>query len=317
MTVKEVFELRKQGKVQEAWQAIQPLYAEHQGHYTTLAMFWTTSDMVSLYIKNRQIDSVRKLLLQLTKIYPQIDDKDCRAAAAITNSALKLDDLVENFNILFFLPYFQKIINTDWKNKKVNDHYVESLPQRVVNHLFRNIEERASEDYIQKVMPFFSLALQHNPKNRNNLMTYARLSFMNGDEQKGKETLSFLALKYRDSKAAEIMVEHTSDEIMKISWLCLAINNQKQEKFRSRLRVSLARLLMPRAKSYALYELRKSRKTRTVFGYHVPEFALQMEEQLTGIEPVTEEQHLNFYLKMINRLQSLVSTEKGKHVDTA
>lgn len=312
MTVKEVFELRKQGKVLEAWQAIQPLYAVHQGHYTTLAMFWTTNDMINYYIKNQQIVPAKKLLLQLTKIYPQIDDTDYKAAAAITNCALKLDNLEDNFNLIYFLPYFQRIINTEWNKEKVNDHYVESLPQRVINHLFRNIEERATEEYIEQVMPLFSVALKHNPKNRNNLMIYARLCFMNGEEEKGKETLSFLALKYRDSKAAEMMAEHSSDEVAKISWLCLAINSQRQEKFRSKLRVNLARLLMSRAKPYALYELRKSREVRTALGYHVPDYALQMEKQLAGIVPATEDQHINFYLKIINRLQASVSFSKRK-----
>lgn len=40
MTVKEVFELRKQGKIEEAYEVIRPMYAVHQGKYTTLCMFW-------------------------------------------------------------------------------------------------------------------------------------------------------------------------------------------------------------------------------------------------------------------------------------
>ena len=43
MTVKEVFELRKQGKIEEAYEAIRPMFAVHQGKYTTLCMFWTAS----------------------------------------------------------------------------------------------------------------------------------------------------------------------------------------------------------------------------------------------------------------------------------
>ena len=43
MTVKEVFDLRKQGKIEEAYEAIRPMFAVHQGKYTTLCMFWTAS----------------------------------------------------------------------------------------------------------------------------------------------------------------------------------------------------------------------------------------------------------------------------------
>lgn len=39
MTVKEIFELRKQGRIEEAYEAIRPMYAAHRGRYTTLCMF--------------------------------------------------------------------------------------------------------------------------------------------------------------------------------------------------------------------------------------------------------------------------------------
>ena len=46
MTVKDIFALRKQGKIEEAYEAIRPIYREHKGKYTTLCMFWTASDML-------------------------------------------------------------------------------------------------------------------------------------------------------------------------------------------------------------------------------------------------------------------------------
>ena len=40
MTVKDVFELRKLGRIEEAYQAIVPMYKVHHGHYTTICMFF-------------------------------------------------------------------------------------------------------------------------------------------------------------------------------------------------------------------------------------------------------------------------------------
>ena len=48
MTVKDVFELRRQGRIEEAYDAIRPMYAVHKGRYTTLCMFWTARDMFNL-----------------------------------------------------------------------------------------------------------------------------------------------------------------------------------------------------------------------------------------------------------------------------
>ena len=39
MTVKEVFELRKQGKIEEAYEAIRPMYAVHKGNTPRCACF--------------------------------------------------------------------------------------------------------------------------------------------------------------------------------------------------------------------------------------------------------------------------------------
>lgn len=54
MTVKDVFELRKQGKVEEAYAAIRPMYAVHKSHYTTLCMFWTASDILKKRMQEKR-----------------------------------------------------------------------------------------------------------------------------------------------------------------------------------------------------------------------------------------------------------------------
>ena len=52
MEVKDIFELRKQGKIEEAYNAIRPMYAAHKGHYTTIAMFWIGVDVMRLRYNN-------------------------------------------------------------------------------------------------------------------------------------------------------------------------------------------------------------------------------------------------------------------------
>lgn len=38
LKVKDIFALRKQGKIEEAYEAIRPIYKEHKGRFTTLCM---------------------------------------------------------------------------------------------------------------------------------------------------------------------------------------------------------------------------------------------------------------------------------------
>ena len=51
-SVKDIFEMRREGRVVEAYEAIRRRYAVHHGHYTTICMFWCAADMMSLLLEN-------------------------------------------------------------------------------------------------------------------------------------------------------------------------------------------------------------------------------------------------------------------------
>lgn len=61
MTVKEIIELRKQGKIEEAYDAIRPMYAVHKGKYTTLCMFWTGADVFKLRLQQGRTEEAEKI----------------------------------------------------------------------------------------------------------------------------------------------------------------------------------------------------------------------------------------------------------------
>jgi hypothetical protein len=60
MTVKDIFELRKRGQVEAAYEAIRPIYAAHKGRYTTLCMFWVASDVFKLRVEQSRIEEAEK-----------------------------------------------------------------------------------------------------------------------------------------------------------------------------------------------------------------------------------------------------------------
>lgn len=80
MTVKDIFALRKQGKIEEAYEAIRPIYREHKGHYTTICMFACGSDMYRLRGQQGRFYEATKIYAALKRMLPMLDDKDGRAA---------------------------------------------------------------------------------------------------------------------------------------------------------------------------------------------------------------------------------------------
>lgn len=76
MTVKDVFELRKQGRIEEAYDAIRPLYAEDKGPYTSSSMFWTATDILKKRLYEGRIDEAEKIFAALERMLPNVPDKE-------------------------------------------------------------------------------------------------------------------------------------------------------------------------------------------------------------------------------------------------
>ncbi len=129
MTVKDVFELRKQGRIEEAYEAIRPMYAEHKGKYTSLAMFWTAHDILKKRIGEGNIEEAEKICLAMERMMPYVEDSDGRAALALQADKKRLfpsPTPQENHSQLgrwgeqvaadFLKKEGYQILHTDWRS---------------------------------------------------------------------------------------------------------------------------------------------------------------------------------------------------------
>ena len=91
MTAKDVFELRKQGRIEEAYDAIRPLYANDKGPYTSLAMFWTAVDVLRARTCEGHTEEARKILLALERMLPNVPDKTGWVKDAFDNCQRQLE----------------------------------------------------------------------------------------------------------------------------------------------------------------------------------------------------------------------------------
>lgn len=74
MTAKDVLELREQGRIEEAYEAIRQLYAKDKGQDNSLAMFWTATDVLKLRVQECKTEEAEKILLALKRMLPQISN---------------------------------------------------------------------------------------------------------------------------------------------------------------------------------------------------------------------------------------------------
>lgn len=104
MTVKEIFDLRKQGRIEEAYDAIRPMYAAHKGKYTTLCMFWTARDIFNLRIQQGRFEEAENIFKALQRVLPNITDNDGRAAAFMQYAVRRLAATVPASSVLSGSP---------------------------------------------------------------------------------------------------------------------------------------------------------------------------------------------------------------------
>lgn len=83
MTVKDVFELRSQGRLEEAYDAIRSLYANDKRPYTSLAMFWTAHDILMKRLGEGKVDEAKRILAALERMLPNVPDTEGRAGKAL------------------------------------------------------------------------------------------------------------------------------------------------------------------------------------------------------------------------------------------
>ncbi|MBO4666227.1 MAG: hypothetical protein J5612_05075 [Paludibacteraceae bacterium] len=90
MEVRDIFALRKAGRVEEAYDLIREKYKTYHGHYTTLCMFWCASDVLQLRVEEGRMEEAKKILAAMERMLPNMRDED-----VIGNQMVKLRRLVD------------------------------------------------------------------------------------------------------------------------------------------------------------------------------------------------------------------------------
>ena len=75
MTAKEIFELRENGRAEEAYEAARQLYATDKSPYVSTAMFWTAADIFKVRISEQRIEEAEKILMALERLLPNVPDR--------------------------------------------------------------------------------------------------------------------------------------------------------------------------------------------------------------------------------------------------
>ena len=95
MTAKEIFELRKQGRKEEAYEQARQLYVNDKGGYASAAMFWTAVDILRSRASEGRAVEAKKILMALERLQPNVPDKDGWVQDAMSHCRYLLEKGIE------------------------------------------------------------------------------------------------------------------------------------------------------------------------------------------------------------------------------
>ena len=306
MTVKEVFELRKQGRVEEAYQAIVPMYKVHHGHYTTICMFWCGADMAKLHLERKEVKEAARIMASLQRLNPSLDDKDRSAHQTLLNLAIELAKTeTENFSFVQFMDWWgaENLTDVDWKTGESNGHPLPARGQKIATLLFHEARRSDSEERKKQALNFVELALQHIPRNRNLQRANAWLLAAVGDKEQAVSEYRRLARYCKEAYIFSELAELTDDKVEQIALTVKAVQLQRSEAFRQKDRLRLALLLADKRPQYARYELDQVIAQRQRVGQHNNRQINTLLRQLQNTTPATYTEQQEFYTKAIKCLK--------------
>ena len=297
MDVKDVFELRRQGRTEDAYAAILPLYAAHKGHYTTIAMFWVGVDMMRLRYQQRHLEEAYKIFKSLMRLYPTMKDTDLNGQSAMMRAAIQVFEHHNSFSMLDFITHWDitRLTEDDWKGTQHEGFVTPSTGMRIVGKVFKEVAANPTVDMALRAAPILAEALKHSPYNRDNQRYKAIIYQIMGKKDKAINVYRHLISRSKKSNEFQELANLIEDERYKIALLCKAITLQRDEKFRQRLRFTLAELLFRQDKARARYELDKCLEARRQAGYTITWAMQNLAASLSEVNPVSDAAEKAFY----------------------
>lgn len=180
--------MRKNGQFEQAYAAVLPMYREHHGHYTTLCMFWTATDVLRLRLEAGRFAESEQILASLRNLYPNLQDKDWSAARTLNRLALLLATKEQEqrkllqyegrragyttesnetngdaklawetqsdpmqFSLLDYMADFgvNYLSEDDWQTSEWNGHIVPSMGTKIISRIYHEVSD--AEGKVQSV----------------------------------------------------------------------------------------------------------------------------------------------------------------------
>ena len=303
MTVKEIFEMRKQGRIEEAYDAIRPMYAAHKGFHTTLCMFWTANDVLKKRIGEKRLSEAERILMALLRVLPRLTDEEGTAHMAFLRSSLLLAKAY-GFDVLEVVSKMEveKLPEDAWEDYEDKNHRPMPSPAlQLLTLAFLHLKREPTVGRALQMMPLLQLAVSRYPEGEDVRRYSAFVYMIMGEPTKAISLYNKILQHRHEPRLYAELADIIDDPCYKAGLLCKAIEHESREAYRTGYRLDLAQLLLGKEDGHAAYELQRCIANRQSQGSPLSSQMLAMQARLQGVSPATEAEQQAFYRKVTSQ----------------
>lgn len=168
----------------------------------------------------------------------------------------------------------------------------QSLAENVATRLYKELKQRHTMDFVNKLFPFFLTIKEKCPHNRFIGMYIAQLYYWQGNTDKAVEEYKNILRTAPEWYIWKHLGDICEDKTLRISLYCKALTMMGKEEFIGELRLGLANLLLESNKEQAAYEVDQYIKTYKAKGFKISGDVYLLQNKLMGIVPSNQPKQL-------------------------
>ena len=311
--IAKAYQLGKEQKYDEAYQVLVPHFEVKEiPVYFEEPCGWT----IYRYLKNHEGKlSTRDIRKALAFYLTFASCKPSTLHSCIMMQAANLEKKHENdFRFIEFCLMWklESLRDEDFipgKGTTENGKSIEfqSLAENVATRLYKELKIRHTEEFVNKLFPFFDSIKEKCPNNRFIGMYIAQLYYWQGHKEKAIDEYKAILRTTPEWFIWKHLGDICEDINIRISLYCKAMTIIGKEEYTGELRLSLANLLLESNKEQAAYEVEQYMKIYKANGWKISGDVYLLQNKLLGVVPSMQAKQ--FYRNNIEKAEEFAYSD--------
>lgn len=182
-----------------------------------------------------------------------------------------------------------------------------SLAENVATRLYKELKTRHTEEFVNKLFPFFLKVKEKCPENRFISMYIAQLYYWQNNKEKAVEEYKSILKTAPEWFVWKNLGDICEKKDVRISLYCKAMTMIGKDEYIGDVRLSLANLLLDTNKEQAAFEVEQYMSTYKENGWKIAGEVYILQSKLNGIAP--SNQARNFYRGNVEEAENFVYSD--------